>query len=205
VLSLARIEDALGARRARRVVDDPALRAAVALILRHGIADIELLFIQRALRPADPWSGQMAFPGGRAARGDPDLVVTAERETREEVGLDLARDGAWLGALPELPAVAQGRVLPFTIAPQVFRLCAARELVLSDEVQEALWIPLKRLSASQHRSEIEIEHGGRILRGPCLRIDGRTIWGLTHRMLEAFLALGADPTTRPGAGEGGTL
>ena len=41
-------------------------QAAVAIILREapiGSAEqTEVLFIQRAERPGDPWSGQMAFP-----------------------------------------------------------------------------------------------------------------------------------------------
>ena len=91
-------------------------RAAVALILRDGAAGIELLFIRRAEHPMDPWSGQMAFPGGRAEPGDRDLEATAIRETLEEIGLDLG-EAERLGALDEVRAMARMRPMNLTIQP----------------------------------------------------------------------------------------
>ena len=46
------------------------------------------------------------------------------RETREETGLDLARDGERLGALDDVQAMARGRPVDLVIAPR--RLPAAR-------------------------------------------------------------------------------
>jgi len=78
-------------------------RAAVALIIRAGEEGApELLFIKRAEYPADPWSGQVAFPGGREEAGDPTLTDTAIRETREETGIDLVRDATVIGTLDDL-------------------------------------------------------------------------------------------------------
>jgi ADP-ribose pyrophosphatase len=63
-------------------------KAAVALIFRLGENDVpELLFIKRAEYEGDPWSGQIAFPGGRAEARDASLAETAIRETREETGI----------------------------------------------------------------------------------------------------------------------
>ena len=77
-------------------------QAAVAIILREasmdGAEQTEVLFIQRAERPGDPWSGQMAFPGGHREDSDISLQAAAMRETNEEIGLSL--DNAdYLGAL----------------------------------------------------------------------------------------------------------
>src|SRR5574341_145553 len=76
-----------------RVEDEVSNRAAVAVVLRDGNPAIEILFIRRAEHPDDPWSGQMAFPGGRAEPGETDLLETAIRETAEEIGIDLRETG----------------------------------------------------------------------------------------------------------------
>jgi 8-oxo-dGTP pyrophosphatase MutT (NUDIX family) len=74
--------------------DEPFFEAAVALVLRTTPAGvIELLFIKRAERHDDPWSGQIALPGGRYDPDDESLEATAVRETFEEVSIDLRRDG----------------------------------------------------------------------------------------------------------------
>ena len=60
-------------------------RAAVALVLYELAPEPPaLLFIERARHERDPWSGHMAFPGGRVDPGDAHPRATAERETYEE-------------------------------------------------------------------------------------------------------------------------
>ena len=49
----------------------------------------EVLFIKRAVRSGDRWTGHVAFPGGKREAEDADDSVAAIRETQEEVGLDL--------------------------------------------------------------------------------------------------------------------
>ena len=74
-------------------------KAAVAVILRPApgetLDSTEILFIKRAERDGDPWSGHMAFPGGHMEPDDSDLKESAIRETKEEIGLDL-RDAQFL-------------------------------------------------------------------------------------------------------------
>jgi len=78
-------------------------KAAVALIFRIGQQGaLELLFIKRAEYPGDPWSGQIAFPGGREEARDASLAETAIRETREETEIDLEREGMMIGTLDDL-------------------------------------------------------------------------------------------------------
>src|SRR4051812_31480098 len=95
-LRIASIEDRI--RRALPLPPErPARRrAAVAVVLRERGGETEVLLIRRAERDGDPWSGHVAFPGGRADPGDASLEATAIREAREEVGLDLAAPGVRL-------------------------------------------------------------------------------------------------------------
>ena len=160
-------------------------RAAVALVLRDGAAGLELLFIRRAEHPLDPWSGQMAFPGGRAEPGDADLAATAARETLEEIGLDL-KDAERLGALDEVRAMARLRPMNLTILPFVYRAPAHPELRLSGEVTSVHWLPLAPLLGAELRSTMDYVHEGAAVQFPCVRVDEVVIWGLTYRMVLAF-------------------
>jgi 8-oxo-dGTP pyrophosphatase MutT (NUDIX family) len=64
--------------------------------------DAEILFIKRAGRAGDRWSGHVALPGGKRDPQDASDRVAAIRETQEEVGLDLAgADCLDAGNLPE--------------------------------------------------------------------------------------------------------
>ena len=180
------VRAAVGAREPARVEDPPSSRAAVALVLRDGECGIEVLFIRRAEHPQDPWSGQMAFPGGRAEPGDADLQATAIRETKEEIGVDLATAAEYLGGLDEVQAMARMRPMNLTITPFVFRLRQPFEPSLSDEVRSLHWLPLSDLIGTGLRSTFDYTHQGQALQFPCLRIDDVVIWGLTYRMFMGF-------------------
>jgi 8-oxo-dGTP pyrophosphatase MutT (NUDIX family) len=180
------VQTALAARAPAQVTDAKASRAAVAVILRDGAQGIEVLFIRRAEHPQDPWSGQMAFPGGRAEPGDADLRATAIRETQEEIGVDLATAAEPLGGLDEVRAMARMRPMNLTITPFVFRLHQAFEPVLSDEVRSVHWLPLGELLGTARRSTMDYAHQGESMQFPCLRVDELVIWGLTYRMFMGF-------------------
>ena len=180
------VQTALAARAPAQVTDAKASRAAVAVILRDGAQGIEVLFIRRAEHPQDPWSGQMAFPGGRAEPGDADLRATAIRETREEIGVDLATAAEPLGGLDEVRAMARMRPMNLAITPFVFRLHRPFDPVLSDEVRSVHWLPLGELLGTARRSTMDYAHQGESMQFPCLRIDEVVIWGLTYRMFMSF-------------------
>ena len=182
-LTWARIEAALLSRPPARVAEAVSARAAVALILREGTNGLELLFIRRADHPQDPWSGQMAFPGGRAEPGEEDLKATAVRETAEEIGVDLESAAECLGILDEVRAMARMRPVSLTILPFVFRLRGEIAPVLSDEVRSLHWIPLDELLAAERRSVMDYVQEGATMQFPCLRVEDVVIWGLTYRML----------------------
>jgi 8-oxo-dGTP pyrophosphatase MutT (NUDIX family) len=163
-------------------------RAAVAAVLRAGAQGAEILLIRRADRPGDPWSGHMAFPGGRRDPGDADLQATAVRETREEVGLDLDADGALLGRLADLEAVTRAHRTGLVIAPFVFAL--ERDAPLSPspvEVAETLWVPLAPLARGEGAGTVPYEREGVALALPCWHVEGHVVWGLTYRMIHLLI------------------
>jgi 8-oxo-dGTP pyrophosphatase MutT (NUDIX family) len=164
-------------------------RAAVAAVVRDSTRGPEILLIRRAEHPDDPWSGHMAFPGGREDPGDPDLLSTAMRETLEELSLDLRRSARLLGPLDELPAVARGKRTGLTIAPFVFELTEEPQLTLNYEVAEVLWAPLDGLLRGHFATTYPYKIEGREVHLPAHEVEGRLVWGLTGRMLDSLLAL----------------
>jgi 8-oxo-dGTP pyrophosphatase MutT (NUDIX family) len=181
-------------RRPPRVVADGDgwRMAAVAAVFRDGAEGAELLFIQRAEHERDPWSGQIGFPGGRAEPGDADLLHTAARETREEIGLDLLDPSAAtpLGALDELQARARARIVQMAIRPYAFVLRGPEPPPLqpNDEVAAAFWAPVSWLCDERRRAWYDSTRVGVAFRFPGIDLGpGRLLWGLTHRMVLEIL------------------
>jgi len=195
-MSLEAIRASLATYHPTVIAEPKVARASVALVLGTGGEGVELLLIQRATRDNDPWSGHMAFPGGRRDPGDADVIQTAVRETREEVGVDLAVDAAPIGRLDELRAIARQRPLDLVISPVVFALRHPVLLALNRrEVEGAVWVPLSFFSSPGARVSHRRTLDGIGSDFPAFRYQERyTIWGLTHRILEGFLAIIAHHT-----------
>ncbi len=196
--------------------DDGSPRAAVASVFREGARGIELLFIERASKIGDPWSGQMAFPGGRVDPGDRDANHTAERETLEEVGLDLS-GAERLGRLDD----SFGGARRITVSQHGYWLDQP-DVVLTPnhEVAEAVWLPLTHLvdprnhvdyhwDASPHLiypgitvldlSEERSEPLGERRPAATGSNSPRVVWGMTYRMLtNLFVRLGHRLPPPPG-------
>lgn len=156
------------------------LLAAVALIV---VPDPDaILVIQRAPYPDDPWSGHMGLPGGRRDPVDTDLIDTAIRETREELGVILDRS-MLVSALDDVyPRTKVAS--PFLVRPFLFSVPARQPLVPSDEVASAEWLPIARLLDPATCQTMTLTVGGisRTVQGYSLDPD-RFIWGMTERVL----------------------
>ncbi len=163
-------------------------RAAVAAILRDGPEGPEVFFILRAESPRDPWSGHIAFPGGRREPDDDNLLATAIRETREEVGIELTR-GELVARLPDCPAFKRSKRGVLVVTPFVF---AKRDTVtptLNAEVAGTLWVPLATLARGEGKGTHAFTWEEKPYELPCFRLDPgqHVLWGMTHRMLEQIL------------------
>jgi len=186
------IRKGLGEYVPRLLSVEQAQKAAVAVVLRDGEdRRLEVLFIKRAQHPEDPWSGHMAFPGGRIDLTDATIRSAAERETLEEVGLRL-EEAERLGRLDDLEGL-KGGGLPagIVISAFVYHHQSPGPIRANHEVEEAFWVSLSALSDPAQR--VEYSHPlmgaetypGILVGDP----DRHVVWGLTYRFVEMFLSV----------------
>jgi 8-oxo-dGTP pyrophosphatase MutT (NUDIX family) len=173
---------------------EASAQAAVALLLQPRVDDLHLLFIHRAHHLQDPWSGHMAFPGGRKNPEDADLCITIHREVKEEVGIDLASQGEYLGRMAELQAMSRGRLVNMTVTPFIYLISPEAELQPDRaEVQDTIWVPMEFILQDVSESLVNQPITDDItIEVPALLYGGKTIWGMTYRMLREFLELIAE-------------
>lgn len=185
-----------------RVLPRSGQRAAVAVVLRDGPTGAEVLLIERSRRADDPWSGHVAFPGGRREASDADDLATAVRETEEEIGLDVTRQARLLGRLDELCAMAQGRRLDMVIAPFVFELIEPSTLCTNDEVSDVFWAPLAPLLSGEANVNYRVESDVLVAEHAAYKVNDRIVWGLTQRMLSCLVgSLASGASTGQSAGD----
>lgn len=161
--------------------------AAVAAILCPSAAGLELLYIERMRTPGDPWSGHIAFPGGRIEPDDASLRATAERETQEELNLHL-RDEQFVGRLDDL----QGNTLPVQVAAFVYAIDDASRLAPNGEVHRAFWRPLSALCDPQRQCQHIARHRGLSRSMPAIDLLGPNnplLWGITYRFTAQLVSL----------------
>jgi len=152
--------------------------AAVAAILNPLENDLQLLFIERAAHPKDPWSGHIAFPGGTIEPGDPDLKHTAERETHEELGLDLTT-ATYLGRLDDLT----GTTLPVQVACFVYAITHPVELNPNDEVCDVFWTPFTYFADTSRYQTLDLKGWQPLPAIDLLGPNRPVLWGLTYRIV----------------------
>ena len=161
-------------------------RAAVAAVLSDE-GDPALLFIRRQVRAGDPWSGQMAFPGGFRAADDEPVLRTARRETLEETGLDLGTS-RFLGALDDL-SPRTPFLPPLVVTPHVFVVPGRAPVAPGAEADEALWIAVRELLDPDNRTACSVPLPTGTRDFPAIRIGSRVIWGLTERIIRQIADL----------------
>ena len=171
------------------VYDAHPSQAAVAMILSDGAEGLEVCFIRRAERAGDPWSGQVAFPGGRASAADADAFAVAERETWEEIGIELKHEHR-IGALPMRAVEHNVKRAGLTLWPFVYYVGPAEQAMatarLPQEVASVFWVPLGHLFDANAVTELEYPLGITATTFPGIQFGEHVIWGLTLRVLASF-------------------
>lgn len=183
--------------------NDQALERLRTLLVKRPAVEIHAPQYRRAcvllplIRDNDAWSlllskrsadlaahsGQIAFPGGAADPGEP-LEAAAVREAEEEVGI--GRESVELiGRLDDVVTNSG-----FLVAPFVGIIQARIEYVLqASEVDEVFEVPVDALLDPSQPEVRFVAFGPRKFPAYFYRYEQYEIWGLTGRMLKAFLDL----------------
>ncbi len=177
-----RLRAVLASRTAKRVERPEARRAAVAALVTAG-GDPAILFIKRRERVGDPWSGQMALPGGFSSPADGSLETTARRETEEETGIALADAGVLLGALDDV-SPRTPYLPPLVVTPYVFLVPGELAAEAGPEVKAAVWLKVRELFDPRLRKPVRLSFAGAVREFESIVVGDYTIWGLTERVLQ---------------------
>ena len=190
MISLAAIKQQVRAHRPCVLELGDNKHAAVALVLRQGDDAVETLFIERARFQDDPWSGQMALPGGMVERFDVDARKAAERETVEEVGINLAR-ADYVGQLDDQQGRHRGHPTGIVVRGYVYVVDSTIQAETNYEVQDIVWVPLKRFLNARYYTQVvhPVEPNQSF---PGVRVsekEHQVVWGLTRRFMSSFFSM----------------
>ncbi len=190
--TILKLEKLLSQRSSKEIIrEGDFVHASVMMILKESGQNYSMLFIKRPESEKDPFSGHMAFPGGRMEKDDSSKLETAIRETYEEVGINIIQSARVIGTLhdvnPNNPRARNYVVTPYlsvlneevTIIPE------------AKEVETTLWVPMRHLVDDSNK-EIRIrERDGRQVEDYAYNYEQYLIWGMTGRILHQFLSFSA--------------
>ena len=160
--------------------------AAVCMILEPADLknSLDILLLKRRSFEGDPWSGQIAFPGGRSKPGEAPLN-TVSREVMEESGIDLEKCEV-VGTIAEVfPGNFSIRVIPFiAIAPPKIGV-----KIDNHEIEDYFWVPTSYFLDKNNSSIHSFSRRGRSVEAPAFVYEGKyVIWGMTLRIIEDLLS-----------------
>ncbi len=188
MVPIEEIQSALMTHRPSLVSVAGKQHAAVAMVLRPMGRDTEVLIMERAKQTHDPWSGHLAFPGGRIDERDANPRSAVERETFEEVGIDLTR-AAYLGRLDDLCGRPNSGLV---ISGFVYCAASESECTINHEVARAFWVPFETILDTKRHSTHPFVYEGQPVPMPAVELlgpDEPVLWGLTYRFLDLMLGL----------------
>lgn len=152
--------------------------AAVAVIIADSPEGPQGLLILRPQGATDPWSGQVALPGGRVEGEDKNFEATAIRETKEEVGVELTHS-AFLGYLGKY----QPRTRSIWVVAAMFSLDAIPPVTPNREVASYKWVPFRQVMALENRTRHVLIRDGVPIVFPAFKFEDYLVWGLTEKIL----------------------
>ncbi len=157
--------------------------AAVTIIFRKLDRNPEVLLVKRLSSSSDPWSGQIAFPGGRYSPLDRDLKMTALRELEEEAGVGIGT----VELLGTLPTISPANAPTLKVIPYVGLLVKDVKLRNGSEIERAFWAGVHDLKRRVER--VYVKSARRVRYHLCYVFDGEVIWGMTSVLLRKVMSL----------------
>lgn len=175
----------------QRMEGDSLVPAAVMVLLYERDGEEHLLFQVRT-HHVEHHKGEISLPGGAQDPEDATLLMTALRETEEEIGVAQG-DIEIYGRLDDTPTRSNFVMSPFVgaiTAPGPYPFSFAEI-----EVAELLEVPLSRLLSGEALEWTEPRPG---MRMPAFRHGEHLIFGATARVIDRFVrlvgpSLGAEP------------
>ncbi len=174
-LDIANLKQILSTGITTESQDDSENKLAAVMIIIFG-SEPMVLMTERS-KTMNHHAGEISFPGGTWDEKDGDLLVTAIRETREELGLEIARSMV-IGQLKPVTTLNSG----FKIMPFITILHELPKILPSSEIASVLRMPLIPLLKTiendrdpSHRSILEMY---------TFKFDNHLIWGASARMLK---------------------
>jgi len=129
---------------------------------------------------------QISFPGGKKDNEDEDLIATALRETKEEVGI-ISKEIKVLGSLTELYIIASN----YNVLPVVGYLRGIPKFIGDDrEVDEVIEVKLDDLMLEANRKEKPMTIlQGITIHAPFFDLNHKVVWGATAMILSELKAI----------------
>ena len=171
--------------RGKACIQDPRYRRAAVLIpLFKKDGEYHILFTRRTDK-VEHHKGQISFPGGRQDKKDKDLLATALREAREEMGIE-EKDVHILGELDDICTATTGFcVSPFVaLIPYPYPYKVNRQ-----EIEEVIEVPLSGLLDDRRFRQELYEKDGQPIPVYFYQHQDHTIWGATANILKQLLDL----------------
>lgn len=193
------LQQKLEGRQPKALAEGDYTKAAVSLVFKlsketGAEQSLDLLLMQRAYNDADPWSGQICFPGGRSEKSDITIQATAVRETEEEMGFGLTPND-YIGQLDDVLGPVISHKKSVHVSSFVYLLEAEPLISPNYEVEQVIWAPLNtlldvnRVVYFDHPSVADTAmHGVRL---DALSRDGQSLvlWGLSLYVLEHLMTI----------------
>ena len=163
-------------------VDSNLIKAAVFIILFH-LNDELFVILNRRSDTVGSHKGEICFPGGKMDENDPDLMFTALRELREEMGISQGQVEVF-GSISSVQTNTGFDITPFVGYISYPYQCEVNK----DEVESIIEFPINSMSTENFTHPFQSESGY-----PVFEYNGDVVFGATARILSDFYNLIVDP------------